>query len=97
MGDRLVFIPCRLDRRDARSALIDDADGWPRHVVGPLGLVGGRLAVAARWVRAANGRHLAAFEDGSRLWVTYGPGWSEDFVPLAPPSVAPPPAASAGR
>jgi hypothetical protein len=35
MGDRLVFIPCRLDRRDARSALIEDADGWPRKVVEP--------------------------------------------------------------
>ena len=97
MGERLIFIPCRLDRRDARSALIDDADGWPRHVVGPLGLVGGRLAVAARWVREANGRHLAAFEDGLRVWVTYGPGQPEDFGPLAPPPVSCPSAVSAGR
>ena len=55
--DRLVFVPCRLDRRDATSALIEDADGWPRTVVGPLGRVGGWLVVAARWLRDANGRH----------------------------------------
>ena len=82
MGDNLVFIPCRLDRRDARSALIEDADGWPRKVVGPLGRVDGRLVVAARWLREANGRHQVRFADGAELWVTYGPGRQEDFVPL---------------
>jgi hypothetical protein len=80
--DQFVFIPCRLDRRDARSALIEDADGWPRKVVGPLGRVEGRLVVAARWLREANGRHLVSFGDGQRLWVTYGPGRQENFVPL---------------
>ena len=82
MGDKLVFIPCRLDRRDARSALIEDADGWPRKVVGPLGRVDGRLVVAARWLREANGRHQVRFGDGAEFWVVYGPGRSEDFVPL---------------
>jgi hypothetical protein len=82
MGDKRVYIPCRLDRRDARSALIDDADGWPRKVVGPLGRVDGRLVVAAAWLREANGRHLASFADGQRLWVTYGPGRPEEFAPL---------------
>ena len=65
MTDRLVFVPCRLDRRDARSALIEDADGWPRKVIGPLGHVDGRLVVAARWVGEAGGRHLAWFGNGS--------------------------------
>jgi hypothetical protein len=82
MGDRLVFVPCRLDRRDARSALIDDADGWPRKVAGPLGRVDGRLVVAAKWLREANGRHLAWFADGQRLWVTQGPGRPDEFVPF---------------
>lgn len=77
-----MFVPCRLDRRDARSALIEDADGWPGKVVGPLGRVDGRLVVAARWVREVNGRHLAWFADGQHLWVTYGPGRAEDFIPL---------------
>ncbi len=80
MGDRLVFIPCRLDRRDARSALIEDADGFPRKVIEPLGRVDGRLVVAATSLREANGRHLAWF-DGQRLWVTYGPRQPEGFVP----------------
>jgi hypothetical protein len=84
MHGQMVYIPCRLDRRDARSALIEDADGWPRKVVSPLGRVGGRLVVAARWVREANGRHLAWFADGQRLWVVQGPGPREDFVPFGP-------------
>src|SRR4051794_31696795 len=83
MGEKLVFIPCRLDRRDARSALIEDADGGPRKVVGPLGRVDGRLVVAAQWLREANGRHQVRFADGAELWVTYGPGRPDDFVPLA--------------
>src|SRR3954470_13214903 len=82
MGEKLVFIPCRLDRRHARSALIEDADGWPRKVVGPLGRVDGRLVVAGRWLREANGRYLVWFGDGQRVWVTYGPGCPDDFVPL---------------
>ena len=82
MNDKLVFVPCRLDRRDARSALIDDADGWPRKVVSPLGRVGGRLVVAAQWVRAAAGRHRVRFGDGAELWVVQGPGDPDDFVPL---------------
>ena len=57
MKDKLVFIPCRLDRRDAKSALIDDADGWPRKVVGLLGRMDDRLVVAAQWLREAAGRH----------------------------------------
>jgi hypothetical protein len=79
---QLVFIPCRLDRRDARSALIDDADGWPRKVVGPLGRLGKRLVVAGKWLREAAGRHKVRFDDGVEAWVTYGPGRSEDFVPF---------------
>jgi hypothetical protein len=82
MTDQLVFVPCRLSRRDGKSALIEDADGWPRAVVSPLGRVDGRLVVAARWLREANGRHLAWFGDGQRLWVTYGPGRQVDFIPL---------------
>src|SRR6478752_5591693 len=82
MHDRPVFIPCRLDRRDARSALIEDADGWPRKVVGPLGRVDGRLVVAVEWLREANGRHRV--ECGTELWVVYGPGHPKDFVPLTP-------------
>ena len=82
MGQTLVFIPCRLDRRDAKSALIEDADGWPRRVVSPLGRVGGRLCVAGRWLREANGRHHVVFGDGSEWWVVQGPGRPEDFVPL---------------
>jgi hypothetical protein len=81
MGDQLVFIPCRLDRRDAKSALIEDADGWPRKVIGPLGRVGGRLVVAAQWLREANGRHRVRFDDGAELWVVYGPGQPEEVVP----------------
>lgn len=38
MDGQLVFVPCRPARWDARSALIDDAGGWPRKVVGPLGV-----------------------------------------------------------
>jgi hypothetical protein len=79
---QLVFIPCRLDRRDARSALIDDADGWPRKVIGPLGRVGKRLVVAGKWLREAAGRHKVRFSDGAEVWVTYGPGRIEDFVPF---------------
>jgi hypothetical protein len=82
MPDLIVFIPCRLDRRDAKSALIDDADGWPRKVVGPLGRLGKRLVVAGKWLREAAGRHKVRFSDGTEVWVTYGPGHAEDFVPL---------------
>ena len=82
MRDTLVFVPCRLDRRDARSALIEDADGWPRTVVGPLGRVAGRLVVAAVWLRAAAGRHRVRFRDGFECWVTQGPGDPDAFVPL---------------
>src|SRR5439155_17541796 len=49
MPDQIVFIPCRLDRRDARSALIEDADGWPRKVVGSLGRFDSRLWAARKW------------------------------------------------
>jgi hypothetical protein len=98
MGPHFVFVLCRLDRRDGKSALIEDADGWPRKVVGPLGRVDGRLVVAGRWLREANGRHLVWFGDGSRVWVTQGPGSPEDFAPLgwpprSGPPAAPPPAA----
>jgi hypothetical protein len=89
MGDKIVFIPCRLDRRDARSVLIEDADGWPRTVVGPLGRVAGRLVVAGRWLREAAGRHRVRFADGTELWVAYGPGRADDFVPLGWGPVAP--------
>jgi hypothetical protein len=82
MNDQLVFIPSRLDRRDARSAHIEDADGWPRRVVGSLGRVDGRLVVAARWVREAGGRHRVRFGDGTELWVVQGPGRRPNFVPL---------------
>jgi hypothetical protein len=82
MNDRLVFIPCRLDRRDAKSALIEDADGWPRIVVGPLGRVDGRLVVAANWLREAAGRNRVRFGDGAEMWVIQGPGRPEDFVAL---------------
>jgi hypothetical protein len=82
MSDRVVFIPCRLDRRDALSALIEDADGWPRRVVGPMGRVDGRLVVVAQWLREAGGRHEVAFEDGTKLWVVHGPSTIEDFVRL---------------
>ena len=97
MGDKLVFIPCRLDRRDAKSALIEDADGWPRKVVGPLGRVDGRLVVVAQWLREANGRHRVRFDDGNELWVVYGPGRPEDFVPLTPPPIARSAPTAAGR
>jgi hypothetical protein len=83
MKDKLVFIPCRLDRRDAKSALIDDADGWPRRVVGPLGRMDDRLVVAAQWLREAAGRHHVRFQDGAEWWVVHGPGKADDFVPLA--------------
>jgi hypothetical protein len=83
MDDQLVFIPCRLDRRDARSAIIEDADGWPRRVVSPLGRVDGRLVVAECCVREAAGRHRVRFGDGAELWVVQGPGRAVDFVPLA--------------
>jgi hypothetical protein len=82
MGIQLVFVPCRLDRRDARTALIEDADGWPRKVASPLGRVEGKLCVAARWLREANGRHRVVFGDGAELWVTPGPSRQEEFVPL---------------
>src|SRR4051812_20041091 len=84
MSQPLVYIPCRLDRRDARSALIEDADGWPRKVIGPIRRAGGRLVVAAVWLREANGRHRVRFADGAELWVVYGPGHPPDFAPLAP-------------
>jgi hypothetical protein len=67
MTDQFAWIPCRLDRRDARSARIDDADGWPRRVIGPLGRAGRRLVVAARWRRAAGGRHLVVFADRAEV------------------------------
>jgi hypothetical protein len=92
MGDKPVYIPCRLDRRDAKSAQIDDADGWPRKVVGPLGRVGKRLVVAATWLREAAGRHRVRFADGAEVWVTYGPGDPKEFVPLG--HVAPAPVAA---
>lgn len=82
MDGQVVFVPCRLDRRDARGALIDDADGWPRKVTSPLGRVAGRLAVAARWLRAAAGRHRVRFGDGSECWVIQGPSDPDDFIPL---------------
>ena len=97
MGDRLVFVPCRLDRRDARSALIDDADGYPRKVVGPLGRVAGRLVVAAQWLRAAAGRHRVKFQDGAEHWVIQGPGDPDAFVPLGWGPVAPRGVVPAGR
>jgi hypothetical protein len=83
MDGPLVFVPCRLDRRDARSALIEDADGWPRRVHSPLGLRRGRLCAAARWVREAGGRHLVRFGDRTELWVVQAPSPQEEFVPLA--------------
>jgi hypothetical protein len=82
MGDKLVFVPCRLDRRDARSALLDDADGWPRKVVSPMGRVHGRLVVAAQWLREAGGRHRVRFGEGTEVWVVQGPSRPEEFVPL---------------
>jgi hypothetical protein len=78
----LVFVPCRLDRRDARSALIEDADGWPRRVQSPLGRYRGRLCAAARWVREAAGRHQVRFGDGMEVWVVQGPSPQGEFVPL---------------
>jgi hypothetical protein len=65
MTGQFVFIPCRLDRRDAKSVWIEDADGFPRRVMGPLGRMNGRLVVAARWLREANGRHRVRFTDGT--------------------------------
>lgn len=85
MSGKLVLIPCRLDRRDAKSALIEDADGFPRKVAGTLGRMHGQLVVAARWLREANGRHRVRFADGAEVWVVYGPGRLEDFEPFAPP------------
>jgi len=82
MSDRVVFVPCRLDRRDALSALIEDADGWLRKVVGPMGRGEGRPVVVARWLREAGGRHEVSFEDGTKLWVVQGPNVIEDFVRL---------------
>jgi hypothetical protein len=63
MGDKLVYIPCSLDRRDAKGALVEDADGFPRKVVGLLGRMNGRLVVAAQWLRQAIGRHRVQFAD----------------------------------
>ena len=94
MSGKLVFIPCRLDRGDAKSALIEDADGWPRKVVGPLGRVEGRLVVAAIWLREANGRHRVRFVDGSEVWVVYGPRPEADFARLG--STAPEPSPVSG-
>src|SRR5262249_53668182 len=82
MTDRVVFIPCRLDRRDALRALVEDADGGPRRVVGPMGRVEGRLVVVAKWLREAGGRHEVSFEDGMKLWVVQEPKVIEDFVRL---------------
>src|SRR5579864_5885718 len=80
MRGKFVCIPCRLDRRDARSALIEDADGWPRKVVGPLGRAGGRLVVTGEWLREVAGRHRVRFECGAELWTVYGPRPDIDFV-----------------
>ncbi len=75
-----MFIPCRLDRRDARSALIEDADGWPRKVDGLVGQADGRLVVAATSLRESNGRHRVRFECGTELWVVHSPRPETDFV-----------------
>ncbi|HKB04902.1 MAG TPA: hypothetical protein VKD90_21945 [Gemmataceae bacterium] len=83
MDGPLVFVPCRLDRRDAKSALIEDADGLPRRVRSPLGRYRRRLCAAARWVREAAGRHQVRFGDGTEAWVVQGPSPQEEFVPLA--------------
>jgi hypothetical protein len=80
MSEKLVLIPCRLDRRDARSALIEDADGWPRKVIGPIGKADDRLVVAAQWIREANGRHRVRLADGAEFWVVYGPRSEIDLV-----------------
>jgi hypothetical protein len=97
MSGKLVLIPCRLDRRDAKSALIEDAEGFPRKVVGPLGRVDGRLVVAARWLREANGRHRVRLDCGTELWVVYGPIDPKGFVPLALPSAMRSAPAGAGQ
>jgi hypothetical protein len=76
------------DRRDARRALIDDADRWPRKVIGPLGRVGKCLVMAARWLREAAGRHRAQFSDGAAVWVVYGPGRAAGYVPLGTSAIA---------
>jgi hypothetical protein len=76
----LVLIPCRLDRWDAKSALIEDADGFLNRVVGPLGRVNGRLVVTANWLREANGRHRVRFACGTEFWVVYGPRPDIDCV-----------------
>jgi hypothetical protein len=80
MSDRLVLIPCRLDRRDAKNALIEDADGFPRKVLGPLGKADGRLVVAGEWLREASGRHRVRFDCGTELWTVYGPRSDINFV-----------------
>jgi hypothetical protein len=95
MSHILVLIPCRLDRRDARHALIEDADGFPRKVLGTLGKVDDRLVVAAAWLREANGRHRVRFECGTEFWTVYGPRPEFDFVRLG--GSAPPVAAGACR
>ena len=43
-----MFVRCRLDRRDGRSALIEAAHWWPRTVELPLDRISGRLVMAAR-------------------------------------------------
>lgn len=83
MDHRLVFVPCELPPGDSGRTVIEDADGWPTDVFGrPVGWVWGRLCVAGRWLRAANGRHLVRFADGSEAWVVQGPGRPEEFTPL---------------
>lgn len=90
MSGKLVLIPCRLHRRGGKCALIEDADVWPRKVIGPLGRVDGRLTVAARWLREANGRHRVRFDCGAELWVVYGPRPETDFVRLGSTALEPP-------
>jgi hypothetical protein len=92
MSGKLVLIPCRLDRRDGRSALIEDADGWPRKVVGPLGRVEGRVVVAAEWLREANGPHRVRFECGTELWTVHGPRPDVDFFRFGSATPEPSPA-----
>ncbi len=92
MCGKLVLIPCRLDRRDSKCAPIDDADGWPRKVVGPLGQADGRLVVAGAWLPEAGGRHRVRFECGTEMWVVYGPRPEIAFVRFGSAAPEPSPA-----
>lgn len=85
--DRMVYVPCRLNRRDARSAHFEDADGSPVNVVSPLGRVGRRLCVAAQWLRSAAGRQRVRFEDGAELWISCERGEEERFIPFGTRSI----------